>query len=211
MFRRLMLLLASVPVTMPPAFGQMPAEVDDGWGNLRRITRDRNYVVIFRDGHCARGLLVSANDQTIVIAANPGKDLVIKRADVLRVSDTGFATAHDTIFSARSSWIDVKEAGPKATEYLRIVTKGGAEWKWKQPTISDDFVSFQGKHIAKADIRYVYYVRFRPVTAKEEYLNQEAAGFLAPRLWFNGLMLGKISVLLYNSELAGDSSSVRCH
>jgi hypothetical protein len=204
-------LFASVLVTMSLAFGQMPAAAEDGWSNLSRVTRSRTYAVIFRDGRCAKGLLVSANDQTITIEADSGKDhLVIKRADVLRVSDSPFALTNDTIFSARSSWIDVRETHPKATEYLRIVTKVGEEWKWKQPTSSDNSVNFEGRRIPKADIRYVYYVRFTPLTQREEYLDHEAGVWLAPRLWFNGLMLGKISVLLYNSDLAEDNSPVGC-
>jgi len=105
----------------------------------------------------------------------------------------------------------VKEAGPRSTEFLRIVTKRGEEWRWEQPTISDDSVLFEDKNIAKANIRYVSYVRFKPLTRREEYVHHENVDLLAPRLWFNYLMLGKIGVLLYNSDLAEDNSPVGCH
>ncbi len=158
------------------------ADVEDGWSNIRRVTRDRFYAVVLRDGRCESGSLVSANDQAIVIG-DSGKERVIRRTDVLRVSDDSlYADTRDTVFSARSSWLDVKDVGPKGTEYLHILTKHGEEWKWQKPTVSDDSVSFEGRKV----------------------------DWLAPRLWFNGLILGKISVLLYNSELAEDNSSVRC-
>lgn len=104
----------------------------------------------------------------------------------------------------------MKASAPRSPEYLQIVAKRGEEWKWKQPTILDDSVASDGKTIAKADIRYVFLVRFKPLTKSEEYLHQESADLLAPRLWFDGLMLGRITVLLYNSALPEDNSPVGC-
>jgi hypothetical protein len=89
------------------------AGADDGWRNLKYVTRDRVYAVIFRDGHCAQGAIVNAN-------------------------------------------------------------------------------------------------RFEPLTRWEEHVHRETVNVLAPRLWFNYPMLGTISVLLYNSELAEDNSPTGC-
>jgi hypothetical protein len=94
---------------------------------------------------------------------------------------------------------------------LDIVTKSGEEWKWKQPTIAEDSLIFEGKTVAKANVRYISYVRFKPLTKSEEYFHHKNVDLFAPRLWFNALMLGRISVLLYNSELAEDNSPAGCH
>ena len=141
-----------------------------------------------------------------------GKDILIQRTDVLRVSDNDlYAGARDIVFSGRSSWNDVKDAGPRGAEYLHIITKHGEEWKWQKPTVSDDSVTSEGKRVAKADVRYISYARSKPLTRREEYVGHENVDWLAPRLWFNGLMLGKISVLLFDADLTEDNSPVGCH
>lgn len=187
------------------------ADVADGWHNLQEVTRDREYTMILRDGGCARGLFVLVDDQGVVLRASAGRNFSIKRADVLRVSDLSAAPADRAIFSGRSSWADVKTAIPRGTEYFSVVTNRGAKLKWKQPTFSDDSATSSGNTVAKADIRYVSFVRYKPLTKNEEFYETEGGGLFAPRLWFNGLMLGKISVLLYNSEIPEDNSAPGCH
>ena len=201
-------LLLAVVAFLPATAGV--ADVEDGWHNLRRVTHDRGYTVVFRDGQCTHGRLSSGGDQTIAFEFQPGQVRVIRRSEVLRISDNPSAPAHDAVFSARSSWTDLKDAKPQATEYLHIVTKRGEELKWKPAAISDDSVAFEGRTLAKADVRYVSYVRFKPLTTTEEYIHQESADLLAPRLWFHSLMLGKISVLFYNSDLPEDNSPLEC-
>ena len=209
-FREAILLFGAALSATTPMLG---AEVDDGWRNLRQITWDRQYTVVIRDGHCVSGTLVSATEQQVAIRqprwVDSGKELVIKRADVLRISDIRYRAGYP-IFSGRSSWSDVKSAEPVSTEYLHVITKAGAEWKWKQPVILDESVAFEGKTVAKSDIRYVSYVRFKPLTEHQEWLVQESGEFLDPRLWFNGIMRDKLSVLLYNSIVVEDNSPISC-
>ena len=189
----------------------LAAETEDGWRNLSKIPRDRGFAVLLRDGRCLHGTLMTVSDQAIELGEDSGKRVMAKRADILRFSDAFTAPARAAIFSGRSSWTDVKESAPQAPESVLIVAKIGEERKWKQPTIRDDSVASDGKSIGKADIRFVYLVRFKPLTKSEEYFHEERADLLAPRLWFNGLMLGKISVLLYNSALPEDNSPAGCH
>lgn len=201
-------LILAVSILLPAL--TRAADIEDGWRNLKRVTRDRLYAVVLHDGHCAKGFLVSANDQVIVVR-DSAKDVVIKRADALRVSDDNLhAGAHDTVFSGRSSWSDVMAADPKGPGYLHISMKGGEELKWSKPTVSDGSLSFEGRKVAKTEVRYVSYVRLKPLTRSEQYVSHENVDWLAPRLWFNYLMLGKISVLLYNAELVEDNSPAGC-
>ena len=106
--------------------------------------------------------------------------------------------------------MDVKDADPKGSEYLHIVTKIGAERKWRQPKVTDDSISFEGEILPKSDIRYVSYVRFKPLTKSEEYVHHENLDLLAPRLWFGGFALGKISVLIYDAKVTEDNSPAEC-
>jgi hypothetical protein len=186
------------------------ADANDGWGNLKEVTQGRQYTVRLRDGRCEQGRLGPAGAQSFSLRTGSGKDLVVTRADVLRVSDRAAATAHDAIFSGRSSWLDVREAYPSLTERIRVVTRRGEERTWIQPKVSDDSMSVEGTAISKTGIQSVSYLRFRPYTDREEDLVREDVRLLSPRFWFNGLMLGKISVLLYSSGMPEDNSLLRC-
>jgi hypothetical protein len=186
------------------------AAAGDGWNNLKRVTRDRLYAVILRDGRCKYGTLSSVGEQTIILDTDSGLGVLIKRSQIARVSDNLIAPGLEAVFSARSSWLDVKTTAPKGTEYLHIVSKGGDEWKWKRPVISDGSISFEGITIGKADVRYVFYVRSKPLTIYEEYLHEPGFKWLASIPWVGNLMADKISVLLYDSDLAEDNSPMAC-
>jgi hypothetical protein len=75
------------------------AEPEDSWRNPKRITREQDYTVVFRNGNCAHGTLVSVREQTAVLSGGFGKDRLTKRTDVVRFSDGPGAPTH-TRFSA---------------------------------------------------------------------------------------------------------------
>lgn len=183
---------------------------DDGWGNLKHITRDRPYAVILRDGHCQYGTLSSVGDQAMVLATYSGIGLLIKRAQITRVTDDPTAPGHGAVYSARSSWLDVRMAAPKGSEYLHIVTKRADEWKWKQPAVTDDSIRFEGITAGKAEVRYVFYVRDKPLSSDEEFFHQDDWKWLAAVPWLGERVRRKISVLLYNSDLPEDNSPITC-
>ena len=186
------------------------ADPADGWRNLKRITRDRLYAVILRDGQCKWGSLSSVGDGVFVLGLDSGLGLAIKRSEVLRVSDTSNDPARDIVFSGRSSWSDVKEAGPKRSEYLEIVTKEGEDLKWRRPEVSDESIRFEGRTVAKNDVRSVTYVRLKPLTIDEEYGHHEDFAWLASRPWVGSLIMKKMNVLLYNAEIEEDNSPIAC-
>src|SRR5580704_6994397 len=84
---------------------------NDNWNNLKHITHERSYTAVLRDSQCVRGYLVSADDKAITLSTEPagrGKTVETGRSNVLRVTDYSSAFAHRMVFSARSSWGDVK-------------------------------------------------------------------------------------------------------
>jgi hypothetical protein len=178
--------------------------------NLKHVTRDRLYVFMLRDGQCQYGSLSSVGEQAVVLVTGSELGVLIKRSQIARVSDDLTSPARDAVFSARSSWLDVKAAAPKETGYLHIVTKGRDEWKWKHPEVSDDGITFDGITVGKANVRYVFYVRSKPLTVYEEYLHEEDFRWLASIPLLGNLLPGKINVLLYNSDLAEDNSPMAC-
>jgi hypothetical protein len=184
------------------------ADVDDGWLNLKRSTHDRSYAFLFRDSHCVRGRLIRVSEDAAVLRIEPGGERVIKRSQVLGVADYNhyFPDHFALVFSGRSSWSDVQDVNPNWSEYLSVIAKHGPQQRWSNPTVSDNSISGEGRAIAKADVRLVYYYRFKPLTEAEEFMELERVDLFAPRLWFHGAMLGKIAVLLYNSEVPEDNS-----
>jgi len=182
----------------------------DGWRNLKHVIRDRPYAVILRNKQCEYGALSSVGQQALVLATYSGRGVLIKRSDIARVTDNPAEPTRGAVFSGRSSWIDVKAAAPEAAEYLHIVTKDGEEWKWKQPTVSDDSITSQRITVDKADVRYVSYIRFKPLTVEEEFFHQEDLKWLAAIPLLRDLAPGRISVLLYNSDLPENNSPIAC-
>lgn len=181
-----------------------------GWSNLKRVTRDWFYVVVMSNGQCRYGTLSSIGEQALLLDTNSGLGVLIKRSQITRVSDNPIAPGRDAVFSARSSWLDVKMAAPKGTEYLHVITRRGDEWKWRRPAVSDDSITFDGISIGKADIRYVLYVRSKPRTVYEKYLHEPDFKWLASIPLIGDMVAGKLRVLLYNSDLAEDNSPIAC-
>jgi hypothetical protein len=144
------------------------------------------------------------------LATYSGLGVLIKRSQIARVTDNPTEPGRAAVFSARSSWLDVKAAEPKASEYLHIVTKSGEEWKWRRPAVSDNSIASERITVDKPDVRYVSYVRLKPLTVEEEFFHQEDLRWLASIPWLNDLVSGKISVLLYNADAPEDNSPIVC-
>ncbi len=182
----------------------------DGWSNLKHVTRDRLYVVVLRGGDCQYGSLSSVGEQALVLGTSPGIGRVIQRSQIERVSDNLTAPSQALVFSARSSWLDVKSAAPKRAEYLEVVTKTGKRWKARQPEVSEDAIRSEGIRVRKADIRYGFYVRFKPRNVDQEYLHQNDFRWMASIPVAGDLAPVRMSVLLYNSDLREDNAPIVC-
>jgi hypothetical protein len=80
-----------------------------------------------------------------------------------------------------------------------------------RPTISNTGLTSDGEAIEKVEIRRVYYVRPKPMTEWEAYASQEGAEWVDPKTWFNYFMLGRIAVLLYDSEAIENNAPASCN
>jgi len=191
------------------------ANVDDGWSNLKGITRNRSYVVLYPDSHCVRGRLLSVDDGALQLQVGPlagsSQTLVIQRPQVLRVSEAFPGSPHDAVFSGRSAWSDVKAAAPVLSEYLFVITKQGKKSRWTKPAVSNDSIAAGRRTVLKSDIRFVSYVRFKPVSDSEAYNWREAGIYAWPFFWLRQHTMAKISVLFYDSEAQQDDSPIACN
>ncbi len=199
------------------AFG----ELGDGWGNLTKVRHDRGYTVLTRDGACISGSLTELDDAGLRIdtVLTDGRGIrqggvvstKVRRSDVLRASDNSILTSHDSVYSGRSSWADVRDARPdNKAEWLKIVRNDGRERRCNRPEVLDDRIRCGTSTVAKAAISRVYYVRLKPASDKQMYLSREAMVWLDARTWFNYALQGRIEVLLYVSSGQVENSVVSC-
>lgn len=198
---------------MPPwlIIALLAAFPGDGWNNLKHVTRDRLYAIVLRNGECQFGVLGSIGEQVMVLGTDSSVGLAIKRSQILRVSDNLAAPARTAVFSARSSWQDVRATVLTGGEFLDIVTQQAQEWKWKHPAMADDAIASEGVSIRKEDVRYVFYVRSKPLTTDEEYFHQNDLKWITSIPLLGELVPTRISVLLYNADLPEDDSPIQCH
>ena len=163
------------------------ADLSDGWENLRHITKDHLYSLVLREGKCKWLSIGSSDNAQLVLEQASGK-LSVQRRDVLQVSDSDSRL----VFSARSSWLDVKHSFIGPGEFFQITTRAGQEFRWGHAVVQDDDISQAGKSVAKGDIVRVIYVRHKPLTRAQQALDQESFTFVDPRLWFHEAMNGRI-------------------
>ena len=205
----------SIPVALLlVAYVSLAAAPNDGWNNVKNSIRNCSYVVLSRDDRCTVGKFVSADEQSLQLQAMNAKgtyDLIsLQRGQILRVSEDSNQTTHNTVFSGRSSWNDVKTAEPQASEFLSVITKQGQKFKLKKPKVTDDVIAVGRTTMSKDDIRFVSYVRFKPVSDSAARNWGEVGIFAWPAFWIYQRMLPKISVLLYNSTEKQDDSTLAC-
>jgi hypothetical protein len=191
---------------------------DGGWSNLYAVTHKRGYRFIRKDGGCINGSIQSVSADAVHVlewdwTGRRTNQIALHRGAIVRIVDGGTG-AHDAIFSGRSSWTDVEAAAPGGQfEHLLVVTADGRQHIAKNPVITRVHLTISGADkvdIPKSEIRQVFYVRLKPLTANTEYLGRENAALLAPNLWFGGVFLGTIPVLLYDSSKPEDNSMIRC-
>jgi hypothetical protein len=205
----------SIPIALLlVSYVSLAAAPNDGWNNLKNSIRNCSYVVLSRDGRCTVGKFVSADEQSLQLQVMNAKGtydpISLQRAQILRVSEDSNQTTHNTVFSGRSSWSDVKTAEPQASEYLSVITKQDQELKFKKPKVTDDIITVGRTTVKRDDIRFVSYVRFKSISDSAARNWGEAGIFVWPAFWIYQRMLPKISVLLYNSAEKQDDSTLEC-
>jgi hypothetical protein len=126
---------------------------------------------------------------------------------------TWAADAHNFIYSARSSWEDVKHIYPNKLENVKVRLKDGKTITGSTIQASDDRLTL--KHLgrtveaSKREIAEVDYIRFKPVSEVHEYVQREGAGlqFLDPKMWQYLLRINAVMpVRIYEASLPEDDS-----
>ncbi len=110
--------------------------------------------------------------------------------------------------------MDVRDLQPRGYgEELLAIRADGRSFSSKHVDVSDGTMLFHGltkTSLAKSEVKAVYYIRSKPLTADQKFLAEENAVYLDPKLWFNGAFLGKIRVLVYDRSKPEDDSDLNC-
>jgi hypothetical protein len=189
---------------------------EDAWRNLTHITRARNYTVALHGGACYLGEVVSLNHLSVALQTMNGKTVTILREDVLRFGEE--IAIDETVYSGRSSWLDVEQLPLNSKEHTRVEMKDGKshEGKLIKSTANGVTMIESGRRVElmKQDISTVYFVRLRPWSASEEFRMREDFIFFVfnPKFWSMELNAGpKIPVLLYDASVTEDDTPFKCN
>jgi hypothetical protein len=154
-------------VTLFTASSLRAADPSDGWENLRHITKDHMYTLVLRGGKC-QPLTIASSDRAQLVIDQVSSKVSVQRRDVLLVSDSD----ERPVFSARSSWLDVKKSFVGPGEFLQISTRTGQELRWGHAVVQDNDISQAGKSVSKDTILRIVYVRHKPLTRAQQALDQ---------------------------------------
>lgn len=158
-------------------------EQSDAWQKLGTLERTNLYTIVLRDKSCQTGRIQTVESDKIILTTGA----TVQRSDVVWVG--GGLSAHNILYSGRSSWDEVKRAQAASPESLTIRLRSGRVLTGPEISASDTGVTIKrfGRHVstAKPDIAHVDYVRFKPVSEAHRYFAQEAAylAVLDPKVW----------------------------
>ena len=220
--------LISLVFAVPPCFAD-----GDPWQSLRSLKRGLSFVFIQNDQTCQYGELKEVADSNVSIKTNQGI-VVIPKADLVRVRSGfgGLSVANDnpnlplfTLYSGRSSWVDVlafapfeSQGHPYSTLNFSVRTKDGRLHKGFLSKVTAEEITLTDKvgtaaTFRKGQIAQVDYIREKPLNDTQEFYWEELGmgiifdPLLYPRLFHLG---DKMPVTLYQSTRAEENSAVMC-
>ena len=179
--------------------------------SIDHISHDTSLDFTLRDGKCGRGSILNSDASAVTIKKYDAVQ-VIPRNSILQI-----AQGDALLFSARSSWQDVRGVYVVHGESLRLELKNG-EWVKGKPTYTAAD-SIRIKHgltsteYEKADVAKVDYVRVIPPTDSFSYLRQESPFlvFFTREAYSRAIGLeGKVVVHLYDASKPEDNTKLSC-
>lgn len=185
--------------------GKAASASEESWKNLGHAIKESSYTVAMRDGKCVTGHVASFDDGHVTVGS-----LKVDRRDVVRVSDGTSLADHDSIYSGRSSWLDLQRSEPNKYERVQLELKNRATRKCHDFSATEEEATCDGSRIGKSEVARGYYVRLAPASEWEHYAVRESVPFLAPRTWFDYALFPRIKVLLYDESLAQENFKVEC-
>ena len=165
-------LLTGLLIALPA----LPGNLRDAWTNLQHVSSRQFFTIASRDGGCITAKILDVSEQSMTIedwpkvAREETQDarLIPKfsRSDLLRVSLGTSTAVRDVLFSGKSSWADVENAG--IDEHLLVYTKDGKQLFGSFVAASSDSLSLaqpvQRLKIAKEYVDQVYFAHSKSLS-----------------------------------------------
>jgi hypothetical protein len=186
-------LLLALPLLIPFVGAQSTS-------NLDHVSHSSTFNIVSRDGSCVRGLLKAVDADTLSLEPWKSPMVRLKRGDILQVSQ-----GNALLYSAISSWDDVKSTHPVPREALVLTLSNGKRVKGQPIQIDDNSINL--KHglantiFQKSEIQTVDYLRWRPESDGLDFMLEEApyVALFYPELYYRALGLeGRVPVHLYD-------------
>lgn len=189
-----------------------------GWKEVKHVNHGLNYGVVRHNGSCVVGRIAKVSDDAITIQTTAGSKVTVAAKDVLRVEDGDHI--YDVIYTARSSWHDVKGMSYNEGEWLVVKTRDGQQHRGHFIEASDSELKLTKVKWAKdapvftlpkSDIFSVDYDRIKPVSSDTEYFVHEGLGWMKPEMWPRYLGIGdRMTVSIYDASQPEDNSPLPC-
>ena len=190
---------------------------DGQWKNLMQANRAWSYAFATHESRCAQGKIAAVTNQTVTLKRPDGTTVSIARQDLLRFGTLEIGSI-GTIYSGRSSWLDVKDLPHNSTggAVMQVVTHDGTRHDGELQDVQDTSLTLLGAghsdQLTKSDISQIYRFRYKPLSKSAQYANNELFVFkiFDPELWPYFFNVGRVSVLLYDSRVTEDDSPIQC-
>ena len=191
------------------------SHAQDNWKNLSKVSKKTLLEFVLKDGSCKSGHIIKWDLSQLLLSVDKPQPIVIRLADLLEAGEN--PRPHDLVFTSRSSWKNVIAASPGHAERLEVLVKNGQRYSGKPLSVSDGAIEMESstgrRMIVKQDVSTVDYIRQKPLTDGELYIEQEAPFLLmfSPETYvrMSGIS-SKLSVRLYDATLPEQNDSIVC-
>ena len=189
-----------------PLFSEPP---EDAWSSLKRLGHKQVITSLDRDGSCLTGTLVSSSPNWIILALDKDHERQILRPLILRISLGGSSDLHSVLFSARSSWADIRRLENNQPKSLLVATTDGKEFRGRLENVTDDELNLyqDGKDLkfAKAYVSRIFLLHEKPAPERSGI----ERGILVP-LELPKMLSHRAPVQLYDAAVPQDDTVFEC-
>ncbi|MEO5925383.1 MAG: hypothetical protein ABIR70_16295 [Bryobacteraceae bacterium] len=187
------------------------------WDHMHEL-EGRQLALAFRDGTCTQGHASWSGNEGVFYADQlrsedggiiPARQFKILKNDIVRISEWWTPPAvKDLLYSTRSSWSDVGEIAAVSREQVSVTTRQGKEFRGKPSAVTADSIQIDSTRIPEAEVQTVDYLRYKPLSASQEYLVHEQASLLDVRLWFNRWLIPLVRIRVFDAMAAEDNTPI---
>lgn len=108
---------------------------DGSWNPLRHVTHRRTYTFVDLDSNCILGQIQAIGSNSLTVKRANSAPVTLDRSAILRITDS--SKPFDVVYTAASSWLDVKNLPSNSRERVRVVTMSGQQREGRMVKATD--------------------------------------------------------------------------